>query len=169
MRGVARSVARPADSRADPALAARARASAAAAPRDLLLHDMDASAAEPTPFDSQPAQAFVGNPLALGADDGGPGLHDARSRGAAVDGMGAGGRHGMSSGAVRGLGRKVKPLKLQNGDTVYVDILCNNCGYEQPPHHRRLRCDSCGMPLALLDMADLCVRTDTKAAPRPKL
>ena len=30
---------------------------------------MDASAAEPTPFDSQPAQAFVGNPLALGADD----------------------------------------------------------------------------------------------------
>ena len=98
--------------------------------------------------------AFSPVPIARGLNYGSARNRQAGGAGSKWSGVGAGGRHGMSSGAVRGLGRKVKPLKLQNGDTVYVDILCNNCGYEQPPHHRRLRCDSCGMPLALLDMAD---------------
>ena len=93
-------------------------------------------------------------PIARGLNYGSARKRQAGGAGNKWSGLGSGGRHGMDSNAVRGLGRKVKPLKLQNGDSVYVDILCNKCGYEQPPLHRRLRCDSCGMPLALLDMAD---------------
>ena len=87
-----------------------------------------------------------------------PGLNYGASRsrqggglGSRAAGTGAGGRHGMAAGASRGLGRKVKPLKLRNGTTVHVDILCGTCGYEQPPNHCRLRCDNCGLPLTLLE------------------
>ena len=69
-------------------------------------------------------------------------------------GMGAGERYGMSAGSVRGLGRKVKPLKLQTGATVYIDLLCSKCGYENLPTHKRLRCDTCGVPLAQLHPDD---------------
>ena len=69
-------------------------------------------------------------------------------------GMGAGERYGMSAGSVKGLGRKVKPLKLQNGATVYIDLLCGKCGYENLPNHKRLRCDTCGVPLPQLHPDD---------------
>ena len=100
------------------------------------------------------AYAFSPVPIARGLHYGAARKRQAGGAGLNRSGTGAGGRHGMASGAVRGLGRKVKPLRLQNGDSVYVDILCNACGFEQPPQHRRLRCDSCGRPLALLDTAD---------------
>jgi predicted Zn-ribbon and HTH transcriptional regulator len=71
-----------------------------------------------------------------------------------TSGLGAGERYGMSAGSVKGLGRKVKPLKLQTGATVYVDLLCNKCGYENLPSHKRLRCDTCGVPLPQLHPDD---------------
>lgn len=93
-------------------------------------------------------------PIARGLGYGSVRTRQAGGAGKRRSGVGAGGRHGMASAAVKGLGRKVKPLRLQNGDSVFVDILCNSCGYEQPPAHRRLRCNSCGSPLPLLDAAD---------------
>ena len=93
-------------------------------------------------------------PIARGLNYG-----SARSRGGGgmsnkVIGMGPGESHGMDGKSVKGLGRKVKPLRLQNGETVHIDLLCDRCGYENPPFHKRLRCDTCGVPLTQLHPQD---------------
>ena len=76
-------------------------------------------------------------------------------------GTGAGERHGMAAKSVQGLGRKVKPLKLQNGATVHIDLLCNRCGYENPHNHRRLRCNTCGVPLTQIHPDDAAAGKNT--------
>ena len=93
-------------------------------------------------------------PIARGLNYGSARKIQAGGAGKRWSGVGAGDRYGMSASSTRGLGRKVKPLKLQNGQTVYVDLLCSVCGHEQLPFHKRLRCDSCGNPLPLVQEED---------------
>ncbi len=65
-------------------------------------------------------------------------------------GLGAGARHGMDAQATLHCPAQMRQVRIGNGDIVTIDILCRNCGYEQRPEHRKLRCEACFHPLEQL-------------------